>query len=82
VLEQWFGMLEQGGWLVNTLVIVTSDHGESLGERGGRLRRHGGFNNEGLQVPLIVFPAPLPIEETPEARAQLEALGYAGEEER
>jgi len=36
-------------------VIVTSDHGEALGQRGP-LEGHGGFAQEGLHVPLIVRP--------------------------
>jgi arylsulfatase A-like enzyme len=52
-LEQWFARLEEQGFLENALVIVTSDHGEALGERGP-LEGHGGFAQEGLHVPLIV----------------------------
>jgi choline-sulfatase len=52
-LEAWFQRLEQAGWLENTLVIVTSDHGESLGQRG-TLDGHGGLAQEGLRVPLLV----------------------------
>jgi arylsulfatase len=57
-------MLEQRGDLENTLVVVTADHGEGFGERGG-LREipsvgHGGTGGpeEGvLRVPLVVqFP--------------------------
>jgi arylsulfatase A-like enzyme len=55
-LERWFGWLEQRGFLENTLVIVTADHGENLMERG-RNAGHGHFWNEGIQVPLVVrFP--------------------------
>jgi len=55
-LERWFAWPEAEGFLENTLVIVTSDHGENLMERG-RSEGHGHFWNEGIQVPLIVrFP--------------------------
>lgn len=53
-LEELFAALEEGGWLANTLVIVTSDHGESLAQRG-KLTGHGELAQEGLHVPLIVL---------------------------
>jgi arylsulfatase A-like enzyme len=52
-LEQLFGALEREGWLANALVLVTSDHGESLAQRG-KLSGHGELAQEGLHVPLIV----------------------------
>jgi arylsulfatase A-like enzyme len=52
-LEEAFAWLEHEGWLANTLVIVTADHGEALGQRG-RLTGHGDLAQEGLHVPLIV----------------------------
>jgi len=52
-LSEWFEELERAGWLANTLVVITSDHGEALGQRG-RLDGHGGFAEEGLHVPLLV----------------------------
>ena len=36
------------------LIVVTSDHGESLGQRSGQMAGHGGVFQEGLHVPLIV----------------------------
>lgn len=64
-LGETFARLEREGWLENTLVVVTSDHGEALGptwERpsagGARLSvaGHGGIWQEGLRVPLLVKP--------------------------
>ena len=57
------GMLEalrQRGQLDNTLIIVTSDHGEHLGDH--ELLSHGNsFYRQLLQVPLIIrYPARLP----------------------
>ena len=54
-LADWFARLEAEGFLDDALVIVTSDHGEALGQRGP-LEGHGGFAQEGLHVPLIVRP--------------------------
>jgi arylsulfatase A-like enzyme len=53
LLGQWLTRMEAEGHLANTLVIVTSDHGESLGQRGP-LGGHGGIRQEGVHVPLIV----------------------------
>lgn len=52
-LELLFAELERGGYLADTLVIVTSDHGEALAERG-KLTGHGDLTQAGLHVPLIV----------------------------
>ena len=54
VLGELFAELERGGWLENALVIVTSDHGEALGQRG-KLTGHGELAQEGLHVPLLVL---------------------------
>lgn len=53
VLERWFARLEADGRLANALVVVTADHGESLGQRGP-LGGHGGVHQEGVRVPLLV----------------------------
>lgn len=52
-LARWFADFEHRGLLQNTLVIVTSDHGEALGQRG-KLDQHGECWQEGLHIPLIV----------------------------
>jgi arylsulfatase A-like enzyme len=51
--ELLFEALAGDGWLDDTLVVVTSDHGESLAQRG-RLDGHGELAQEGLHVPLVV----------------------------
>jgi arylsulfatase A-like enzyme len=51
--------LEKSGALANTIVIITSDHGESLGEDG--LWEHNHLVRRELLVPLIVsWPGHLP----------------------
>jgi choline-sulfatase len=52
-LAEAFDWLGQQGLLENTLVIITADHGEALGQRG-RLGGHGDLAQEGLHVPLLV----------------------------
>ena len=52
--------LEQRGVLANTLVIVTSDHGEEFGEHGAYGHGHTLYL-PGLEVPLIIaLPATVP----------------------
>ena len=52
-VEAAFSALDQAGLMSNSLVIVTADHGEALGQRG-QIGGHGNFYNEGLHVPLLV----------------------------
>ena len=52
-LEDW----RERGLLDRAVLIVTSDHGEALGQRAGDLDNHGGMYQEGLRIPLLVrFP--------------------------
>jgi arylsulfatase A-like enzyme len=59
-IEDLLAQLDRRGVLANTVVIVTSDHGEHFGEYG--LWRHGdGLNLPAIHVPLIVsFPPSVP----------------------
>lgn len=56
--DAWLGELFDGlraaGLYERALIVVTSDHGESLGERG--FYGHGGLYPEQLFVPLLVKP--------------------------
>ena len=54
-----FGELEQQGLLENTIVIITSDHGESLGEHG-LLQHSASLYRQEIHVPLIVWGAGVP----------------------
>lgn len=57
-LERLFDELDRRGQLDDTLVVVTGDHGENLGERDGMDRRRMGHqasvSDAVLQVPLVV----------------------------
>jgi arylsulfatase A-like enzyme len=56
-LEQLFRQLEARGLLENTLVIVTSDHGEEFAEHG--LIDHGNsLYRPALEVPLLLWGTP------------------------
>ena len=56
-LKLLFDYLETSGLLANTLIIVTSDHGESLGEHNLYKHRNYRLYNEEVRVPLLmVFP--------------------------
>jgi arylsulfatase A-like enzyme len=47
--------LDRHGWLANTLVIVTADHGEHFNERGFRGHGFSLYRRE-LHVPLLILP--------------------------
>lgn len=49
-LMQW---MDQEGWLDNTLVIITSDHGEEFFEHGWV--GHGTHHGEVIRVPLVLW---------------------------
>lgn len=51
LLVDFFGQLEQRGR--PTLIVLTSDHGEALGEHGG-LGEHGYLYDHNLMVPLVL----------------------------
>jgi arylsulfatase A-like enzyme len=54
-LGKLFDELERRGMLINTLVIVTSDHGEQLGEHG--IFGHGkSLYAQEVRVPLLIIP--------------------------
>jgi arylsulfatase A-like enzyme/Flp pilus assembly protein TadD len=56
-LGSFLAGLRRSNALANTLVVITSDHGESLGEHGERT--HGLFAYEAtLRVPLIMWAPP------------------------
>ena len=53
ILEEFFTILEQGGYLENTIVVIGSDHGEAFNERG--LEGHArAVYRETTVVPLII----------------------------
>jgi len=59
-LGRLLSRLDQGGFLEHTVIIVTADHGESLGEHGEHT--HGLFAYDAtLRVPFVIWaPAMLP----------------------
>ncbi len=54
-IGRFLDALEKEGTLADTWVVITSDHGEYLGERG--LFGHGiGVHDAGIHVPLMIVP--------------------------
>ncbi len=51
----FLGRLKKRGMLGNTLVIVTSDHGEFFGEAGIGGHLHSSMHDAGLHIPLIFW---------------------------
>jgi arylsulfatase A-like enzyme len=84
-LRHLFHALQRDGTLENTLVIITSDHGEQFGEHG--LRGHSiSVHRKELDVPLlVVWPrrvprgrtvaAPVSLRNVPATVAELAGLG-------
>lgn len=57
VIDRLLDELDQRGVLRNTIVVVTSDHGESFGEH--KLFGHGnGLYREQIRVPLLILNGP------------------------
>ena len=53
-LGRLFAWLEQSGRMKDTMIVIMSDHGESLGERG--VRKHNAqLYNEQMHVPAIIY---------------------------
>lgn len=58
-LGKFFDWLRERGWLEDTLVVLTSDHGEEFLDHGGMI--HGSSHYQELvSVPLILYAASLP----------------------
>lgn len=73
-IKVFFGELEARGLLENTIVIVTSDHGESFGEHGF-LQHSASLYLDEIHVPLIVWgPGRVPAGNTVETPVTITAL--------
>ena len=73
-IKALFGELEARGLLENTIVIVTSDHGESLGEHG-LLQHSASLYLDEIHVPLIIWaPKYVPAGGTIDAPVTLTSL--------
>jgi len=58
LVEELFSYLDEKGYLDNTTVIITSDHGEMLNEQDS-LIGHGSSTYEGMiKLPLIILDSP------------------------
>ena len=62
-IGEFMGLLDDVGILDDTLVVVTSDHGENLGE-GGRLGHAFSLDDRLVKVPLVVSGADAPSDAT------------------
>lgn len=51
-IGQWLDYLDESGLSENTVVVFTSDHGESLGERG--LAGHSSLEEWEIKIPLVI----------------------------
>lgn len=73
-IQNLFGELDARGLLDDTIMIVTSDHGESLGEHG-LLQHSASLYLDEIHVPLIVWnPAYVPSGKTVDTPVSLTSL--------
>jgi arylsulfatase A-like enzyme len=54
VVREFFGILEEKAVLDNSVVIITSDHGDEFGEHGG-ISHDGKMYSELVNVPLMLY---------------------------
>ena len=52
--REFFGILEKAGVLEESVVIITSDHGDEFGEHGG-LSHDGKMYRELIDIPLLIY---------------------------
>ena len=52
--REFFGILEKTGFLENSIIIITADHGDEFGEHSG-LSHDGKMYSELINVPLIIY---------------------------
>jgi arylsulfatase A-like enzyme len=74
-LRSLFTELRRRGLLEDTLVVITSDHGEEFGEHGGML--HGGWHEEVQRVPLVVVAPFLDEPQVPRVDAVTRSIDVA-----
>jgi arylsulfatase A-like enzyme len=53
-VEEFFNLLKKVGLLQNSVIIITSDHGDEFGEHGG-LSHDGKMYSELINVPFLIF---------------------------
>jgi arylsulfatase A-like enzyme len=77
-IGRFLDRLRARGLLSDTLVIVTADHGEMLGEKGMGAHFQPTLHREALRIPLILwFPARLAAADLPHRVSQLDILPTA-----
>lgn len=83
MVQSLLGMLEEKGYMGNTLVVITADHGEALGEHGMFVHMNS-VREEVLRIPLLMIsygyeperallprPAPAQVDIAPTILAEL-----------
>jgi arylsulfatase A-like enzyme/tetratricopeptide (TPR) repeat protein len=53
-LKVLFDFLEDGSLMEDTVIVVTGDHGEALGEKGERTHAYFAYNNT-IHIPLLLY---------------------------
>jgi arylsulfatase A-like enzyme/Flp pilus assembly protein TadD len=61
-LKVLFDFLEDNGLMEDTVIVVTGDHGEALGEKGEKTHSYFAYNNT-IRIPLLLYiPGTVPGE--------------------
>jgi len=58
MVQRIFAELERKGYLENSIVMITGDHGEQLGEKGAVLHGRSLYQSD-IRVPLIIYDSDL-----------------------
>lgn len=53
-IKSIFNQLEEKGYLSNSIVVITADHGDSVGERGYYNHGHHVYNDE-IRIPILIY---------------------------
>lgn len=53
-IGEFLSRLEEEGYLKNTVVIVTADHGDALASHGGLVDKAGDLMEEVMQIPMVI----------------------------
>lgn len=56
LIGQVLADVERRGLMENTVILITSDHGEEFGESGAKLEKHGsGYTRHQLVTPMVLY---------------------------
>jgi len=72
IIAALFQLLERKGYLTNSLVVITGDHGEAFGEHGSFFGHMFTLYDESLRVPMLIYDPNGPSYHAPLLVSQLD----------